>query len=107
MPRLRQNAERDAMKDLVGEISAQSARYGYRSQTSLSKALGVCQATVSNYLKQPEYIPMGILRSIVKVLRPNPIIVLKALGYSSSDIRKLRSAAAVTDSSFAFEAMDQ
>ena len=49
MPRIRQYAERDTMKDFVAEINAQCGRYGYKSQKSLGNALGVCQSTAGNY----------------------------------------------------------
>lgn len=89
MPRIRQNAERDAMKDLLGEINAQSARYGYRSQEALGTALGVCQATAGNYLKRPETIRLSALRAMVKVLRLDPVVMLRALGYSTRDIQNI------------------
>lgn len=38
MPRLRQNADRDAMKDFIGEINAQRARNGYDSCERFGKA---------------------------------------------------------------------
>lgn len=93
MPRLRQNEERDSMKDLLAEINAQCGRYGYRTQQSLADALGVSQPTAGSYLRNPESIQMGKLRAIVKLLRPDPIVVLKALGYSSKDLQKLRNGA--------------
>ena len=89
MPRIRQNAEKDALKDLLGEINAQSARYGYRSQEALGAALGVCQATAGNYLRKPETIRLSALRAMVKVLRLDPVVMLRALGYSSKDIQNI------------------
>lgn len=89
MPRLRQYADRDAMKDFVGEINAQRARFGYDTQRSLAPVLGVCQATAGNYIRNPETIPFGVLRAIVKAIRPDPGILLKALGYTTQDIKKL------------------
>lgn len=94
MPRIRQYAERDAMKDFLAEINAQCGRYGYKSQKSLGEALGVCQSTVGNYLRNPESIPLKVLREMVKILRPDPIIVLKALGYSTKDIQSMKGGAA-------------
>ena len=90
MPRLRQNAERDAIRDFQSEVNAQCGRYGYKSQKSLGNALGVCQATAGNYLKNPDCIQFGTLRAMVKLLRLDPIVVLKALGYSAKDIQKLK-----------------
>ena len=88
MPRIRQYAERDQMKDLLEELNAQCGRYGYKSQKSLGEALGVCQATAGNYFRWPETIPLGALRSLVKLLRPDPVVVLKAVGYSAKDVKK-------------------
>lgn len=87
MPRINQNAERDSMRDFLGEINAQCGRYGYKSQTSLGNALGVCQATASNYLRNPNTIQLGTLRKMVQLLRLDPVIVLKVLGYSTKDIK--------------------
>ena len=89
MPRLRQNAERDAMADFMGELNAQRARFGYDTQRSLAPVIGVCQATAGNYIRNPETIPFGVLRAIVKAVKPDPGILLKALGYTTQDIKKL------------------
>ena len=97
MPRIRQNEEKYAMNDFVAEINAQCGRYGYRSQKSLGNALGVCQATAGNYLKNPDCIQFGTLRAMVKLLRLDPMVVLKALGYSSKDIQRLRAGATALD----------
>lgn len=90
MPRIRQNADRDALRDLQAEVNAQCGRYGYTSQKSLGEALGVCQSTAGSYLKNPENIKFGALRAMVKVLRLDPVVVLKALGYTAKDIQRLK-----------------
>lgn len=89
MPRIRQNADRDVMADFVAELNAQRARFGYDTQRTLGPAIGVCQATAGNYMRNPKTIPFGVLRDIVTVLKPDPVIVLKAMGYSTQDIKKL------------------
>lgn len=88
MPRLRQNTDRDAMADFVSELNAQRARFGYDTQRTLGPALDVCQATAGNYIRNPETIPFGVLRKMIKLLKPDPILFLKAVGYTSSDIKK-------------------
>lgn len=90
MPRIRQKADEYSMRDLIAEINAQCGRYGYTSQKSLGEALGVCQSTAGSYLKNPESIKFGALRAMVKVLRLDPVVVLKALGYTNQDIKKLQ-----------------
>ena len=90
MPRIHQNVDRDAMKDFIDEINAQCGRYGYRSQKALGDALGVCQATAGNYLRRPLTIPLGALRTMVKILKPDPGVVLRAVGYTSTDIKRFK-----------------
>ena len=89
MPRIRQYAELDAMADFVSELNAQRARFGYSTQRTLGPAIGVCQATAGNYMRHPDTIPFCVLRAIVKAIKPDPAILLKALGYSTQDIKKL------------------
>lgn len=90
MPRIRQKTDEYAMRDFIAEVNAQCGRYGYKSQKSLGNALGVCQATAGNYLKNPECIQLGTLRAMVKLLRLDPMVILKALGYSNQEIKKLQ-----------------
>lgn len=90
MPRIRQYAERDAMKDFLAEINAQCGRYGYKSQKTLGNALGVCQSTAGNYLNNPDRIQFSTLRDMVKLLHLDPVVVLKALGYTSQQIKKMK-----------------
>jgi hypothetical protein len=90
MPRIRQNAEQYAIQDFRAEINAQCGRYGYTSQKSLGTALGVCQKTAGDYLKNPEAIRLGTLRDMVKLLKLDPVVVLKALGYTSKEIKSVR-----------------
>lgn len=66
MPRLRQNADRDTMKDFVADIKAQATRYGCNTQSAMGKALGLCQGSVGNYLREPETIRLGVLRNMCK-----------------------------------------
>lgn len=89
MPRIRQYADRDALKDLRGEIEAQGCRFGYKSQRALAEPLGVSQGTVGNWLKDPDGISVGNLRVIVKKLKIDPVILLKAVGYTTSDIKRI------------------
>lgn len=89
MPRIRQYADRDAMKDFLCEINAQRARFGYNTCEEFGKAIGVCTKSAWNYLNEPDRIRFDSLRAIVKAIRPDPSILLKALGYTTQDIKKL------------------
>lgn len=90
MPRLRQNADRDSMRDFVSEINAQRGRFGLTSQRVFGKSIGIAQSTAGKYLKDPEAMPLSVLRSLVKTLKPDPIVLLKALGYTTKEIASLR-----------------
>lgn len=89
MPRIRQYSERDEVNDFCAEIKAQCARYGLNSRETIGKALGISPGTVGNYLRDPLNIRFGTLRTMKRVLRLNPEVILKALGYTTQDIRKL------------------
>lgn len=89
MSRLRQNAEGDTLADFLAEVNAQRGRFGYSTQKAFGEAIGVCQATTGNYLRNPASIPFCALRAMVRTLKPNPDIVLRALGYTTQDIKKL------------------
>lgn len=81
-------ADRDAVNNLLEEINAQRWRFGYTTQASFGEALEVSQVTAGKYLKEPGGMTLTVLRKMVRALKPNPGIVLKALGYTDSDIRK-------------------
>ena len=90
MPRIRQNADRDTMRDFISEVNAQRWRFGLTSQRAFGESVGICQSTAGKYLANPETMPLGILRAIVKAIKPDPVVLLKALGYTSSDIQRMR-----------------
>lgn len=81
--------EKEAVDALRGELNAQRWRYGYTSYKSFGDALGIAMDTANNYMKQPDNIRIGTLRKIVKLLKPDPMIVLAAVGYTSRDIKNL------------------
>ena len=89
MPRIKQYEERYAMDDFMAEVNAQRARYGYDTQEKLGPVIGVCQSTAGNYMRDPMKIPFGVLRLLVKAVKPDPGVLLKALGYTTQDIKKL------------------
>ena len=90
MSRIRQRAEKDYLQDFVDEINAQCWRFGYKTQSSLGDALGISQVTAGKYLRDPADMKFTTLRKLICTLRPDPLIVLKALGYSPADLKKLK-----------------
>lgn len=88
MPKIRQYADRDALRELRGEIEAQGCRMGFKSQRALAEPLGVSQGTVSNWLRDLDAVSIGAMRVMVKQLKLDPAVVLKALGYTNKDIKE-------------------
>lgn len=89
MPKLRQNEEQDTMKTFTKEIRKQGIEYGIETQEDLGNLLNIAQSTAGSYLQDPGRIRLKTLRDMVKKLRLDPFMMLKVLGYSKQDIRKV------------------
>lgn len=81
-------AEQDSIREFLAEINAQCWRYGYKTQESLGNAIGVSQVTAGKYLRDPENMAFSTLRKLIKAVKPDPILLLKAVGYTTGDIKK-------------------
>ena len=82
-------AEQNSMNAFLEEVNAQCWRYGYKTQESLGQALDVSQVTAGKYLRDPRNMTFETLRKLTKLLKPDPLILLRVLGYSNLDIKKL------------------
>lgn len=89
MPRIRQKAEQYAEDDFFRELEARKGWYGCQTNLDFGKMIGVCAKTVTNFERDPDSVRLGTFRAITKKLKPNPRIVLKYLGYSDQDIKKI------------------
>jgi hypothetical protein len=89
MPRIRQKAEQYAEADFFRELEARKGWNDCQTNRAFSKVIGVCEKTVTNFERDPDSIRLGMFRSITKRLKPDPRIVLKFLGYSDQDIKKI------------------
>ena len=83
-------AEAKDTEAFIQEINAQCWRFGYKTQESLGKALGISQVTAGKYLKDPSDMKFAVLRKLIRTLKPDPAVVLKALGYPDRDIQKFQ-----------------
>lgn len=90
MARREYTSEKDAIQEFLAEINAQCWRFGCKTQAALGDALGISQVTAGKYLRDPTDMRFATLRKLIRTLRPDPIIVLKALGYSDRDIEKIQ-----------------
>lgn len=82
-------AEQDSIREFLEEVNAQCWRYGYKTQEALGNAIGVSQVTAGTYLRNPRNMTLSTLRRLVKVLKPDPVVLLKAVGYSPGEIKKV------------------
>lgn len=89
MAKLEHVAERDSVQAFVAEVNAQCWRYGYKTQESFGNAIGVSQVTAGTYLRDPRNMAFSTLRKLVKAVKPDPILLLMAVGYTANDIKKI------------------
>lgn len=87
MPRLRQYAENYAAEDFRREMRSRMGYYDL-SQSDLAGQTVLSQSTISTRMRDPNSITVGELRSLIKVLKLNPRIVLALLGYSKKEIKE-------------------
>ena len=88
MAKTQRTVEAEAIDALRGELNAQRWRYGYTTFRSFGDALGIARDTANNYIKRPETIRIDTLRDMVRILKPDPMIILAAVGYTARDIKK-------------------
>lgn len=88
MPRIMQYKEKYAEEDFVRELDARCAWERLKTQEEIGKAIGVSGPSIGNYRNKPGKIKLETMQKIVKVLKFNPGIILRYLGYSQQEIRK-------------------
>lgn len=92
MPRIAMYADKYADADFQKEIYRRMAdRYEEVSVRALAREIGACQSTLNTKIrKTPCTLVISELRKIVSVLKPDPVIMLKLLGYTSKEINKFK-----------------
>ena len=90
MSRIRQYAEEYLRADFLQEIRRCQGAADLMNGKLLSTASGVPYGVLMRRLKEPETFTLGEIRSIIKALHLNPVVLLKFLGYSGKDISKLK-----------------
>lgn len=78
MPRIRQYADKYAMADLSSHISGRMKTAGI-TQEDLGIKLKKSQQTISRLLSKPEKMPIGVLRTICKIVDIDQAAVMKAV----------------------------
>lgn len=88
MSRLTQCADKYAKNAFVKHFEMQQACYGLNTQASVASKVGVSQCTVGNHLKDPDKIPVGVLRKYKKTLKLNPVILLELFGVTQKEAKE-------------------
>lgn len=90
MPRINQKADEYARADFQREIRTRQGFYDLMSLRALAEASGIPHTTLWAKLKDPDKLEVADLRKLVKVICPDPLILLALLGYSKQDIRRVK-----------------
>lgn len=85
MARWDANPDQEAREAFRREIKSRRA-YADMTQSRLADELGVVPSAVSDMLSNPDKITAARMRKIVRLLRPDPIVVLMFLGYTKKDL---------------------
>lgn len=88
MPRIRQKADVYRNEDFRRDVLVQLAQMGIH-QRDLADQLGVCDATISVMLRQPEKIQVDRLRKLISLLKLPLETALRLLGYQTKAIREV------------------
>ena len=89
MPRIRQNMSVYVVNDFKEEVRVRLARLDMK-QGDLAEDSGIPRSTLSKRLNDPDSITVSQLRGIVSAIKPDAGIVLKLLGYTTQDIKKIK-----------------
>ena len=91
MPRIRQRSAEYAEEDFITNIRCCQGQQNLMSVRSLAEAAGMPHTTLNQKLKDPERFTVADFRNLIPVLHPDPVTVLTLLGYSTAELKKLRS----------------
>lgn len=88
MARLRTDPEAAAREAFRKEIRIRRAELDIK-QHELADQVGIVPSAMSKLIADPDKLSVERLRKIIKTLGPDPIIVLKLMGYSQKDLKAL------------------
>ncbi len=95
MPRIRQLAGHYAEEDFLKEIKHRMIEAGIKSDRQLAAQIGIGPSTLCKRKQNIHDISISELQEFVRILLPDPGIVLRLVGYSEKEINRfLKDAAA-------------
>ena len=92
MPRIKIKANEYAVADFRKELfKCLAERYEIVSVRALAGELGVCQATINAKIRsKTEQMNVAELQMIVPLLKPDPEVILKLVGYTGKEIARFK-----------------
>lgn len=92
MPKIRQYADLYAQRDFWREIDRRCPDAGVQSNNNaaLARAVGTADVTIGVYKQDPGKMQLKTLSRFVAVLKPDPGVILRLLGYSDKEIKKFK-----------------
>lgn len=89
-PRVTPEMAIDAAKQAFRqEVKIQRVRYDL-TQGELADIAGIDRSVMSRLMANPDKIGVGRLRTIIRTLSIDPVVILRLFGYTDKDIRSLR-----------------
>lgn len=80
MPRIRQKAGQYRTADFLKELELAKVRCGIRTDRELAELVGVSKRVIGYQKRNPDRMPVELLRTIATTLNMDPAAVLSFLG---------------------------
>lgn len=95
MPQIKVYEEKYAREAFWKEVDGKGAMQGLKSNAAIGAAIGITGQCVGKYRRDTfGRMQLKTMQSIVKVLKPDPEVILRLLGYSDKEINKFAKEAA-------------
>lgn len=88
MPKIKKNYPVYASDAFQREVTIRKAVCGIKRDRDIADMLGISPSFYNHLKRNPFRMNMTQLRMLVQVLKPDPVVVLKTLGYSEKEITK-------------------
>lgn len=89
MPRLRMHADQYAKSDFRKELEKSMIDVGIKSKTELAGMINMDTRTLCRRFEDVGEMRVNDLKALVDVLKPNPALLLRLVGYSSKEIARM------------------
>lgn len=90
MPPLKAYEEKYAREAFWKEVDGKGAQQGLKSNAAIGAAIGITGQCVGKYrVDTSGLMQLRTMKKIVEVMKPDPAVLLRFLGYSKKDIKEM------------------